>query len=88
LKEGIDASFMETIVSYARTHVQGGRQKIVSKEKEKLKEKVTKPPSSDAFVEVLLSPTLCTKVDVKMKRMVNTPPILRTLPPNGTRSPE
>jgi hypothetical protein len=53
LKEGIEPSFMEILASYARTQVEGGRQKIASKGKGKLKEKVTKPPSFDALVEVL-----------------------------------
>jgi hypothetical protein len=46
---------METFASFIGTHVEGGRQKITSKGKGKLKEKVTKPPSSDAFTEVPLS---------------------------------
>jgi hypothetical protein len=58
LKEGIEPSFMETLASYARTQVEGGRQKNASKGNGKLKEEMTKPPSSDAFVEVLLNQTL------------------------------
>jgi hypothetical protein len=50
------------LASSIGTHVEGGRQKIVSKGKGKLKEKVTKPPSSnvdqDTFVEVPLNQTI------------------------------
>jgi hypothetical protein len=35
---------MESLVSFAGTHVEGGRQKITSKGKGKLKEKVNKIP--------------------------------------------
>jgi hypothetical protein len=49
---------METLASSARTHVEGGRQKITSKGKGKLKEKVIEPPSFDAFVEVPLNQIL------------------------------
>jgi hypothetical protein len=40
---------MEILASSIGTHVEGGRQKIISKVKGKLKEKMTKPPSSDAY---------------------------------------
>jgi hypothetical protein len=45
---------METLASFTETQVEGGRQKMASKGKGKLKEKVTKHPS-DTFVEVLLN---------------------------------
>jgi hypothetical protein len=41
LRENIKPFFMETLVSFVGTHVEGGKQKIVSKGKGKLKEKVT-----------------------------------------------
>jgi hypothetical protein len=50
--------------------------KITSKKKGKLKEKVIKPPSFDAFVEVLLNQTLQIINDERRKRRVTTPPIL------------
>jgi hypothetical protein len=50
---------METLTSSIGTHVEGGKQKIISKIKGKLKEKMTEPPSSDvdqgACVEVPLN---------------------------------
>jgi len=49
LKENIEPSFMETFVSFAETQVKGGRWKIISNGKGKLKEKVTEPPSFDAY---------------------------------------
>jgi hypothetical protein len=49
---------METLISFARTQVEGASQKITSKGKGKLKEKVIEPPSSNAFVGVPLSQTL------------------------------
>jgi hypothetical protein len=49
---------METLAISARTNVEGGRQKITSKGKGKLKEKVIEPPSFDAFVEVPLNQIL------------------------------
>jgi hypothetical protein len=55
LRENIKPYFMETLASSAGTQVEGGRRKMASKGNEKLKEKVTKPPSSNAFVEVPLS---------------------------------
>jgi hypothetical protein len=59
LKENIEPSFMETFASSARTQIEGGRWKITSKEKGKLKEKMTEPPffdvDQDAFVDVPLS---------------------------------
>jgi hypothetical protein len=62
LRENIKPSFMETIASFVGTQVEVGRQKNVSKGKGKLKEKVTKPPSSnvdhDTFVEVPLNQTI------------------------------
>jgi hypothetical protein len=45
---------METFASSVETKVEGGRWKMASKGKGKLKEKVIKPPSSNAFVEVPL----------------------------------
>jgi len=58
LRESIEPSFMETLISFARTQVEGASQKITSKGKGKLKEKVIEPPSSNAFVGVPLSQTL------------------------------
>jgi hypothetical protein len=55
LRERIEPSFMETLASFVRTHVEGGRQKITSKGKGKLKEKVIASPSSNTFVEALVS---------------------------------
>jgi len=53
---------MKTLASFVGTHVEGGRQKNVSKGKGKLKEKIAKPPSSnanqDTFVEVPLNQTI------------------------------
>jgi len=46
---------METLASSIGTQVEGGRWKIASKGKGKLKEKVTEPPSFDTFVEVPLN---------------------------------
>ncbi len=46
---------METLASFVRTHVEGGRQKITSKGKGKLKEKVIASPSSNTFVEALVN---------------------------------
>jgi len=40
---------METLTSSTRTHVKGGRWKIASKGKGKLKEKMTKPLSSNVY---------------------------------------
>jgi hypothetical protein len=58
-RENIKPSFMETLASFKGTQVEGGRQKIASKGKGKLKKKVIKPPSFDvdldAFVEVPLN---------------------------------
>jgi hypothetical protein len=54
LRESIKPSFMETLASSIETQVEGGGQKMASKGKGKLKEKVTKPPF-DTFVEVLLN---------------------------------
>jgi hypothetical protein len=45
---------METLASSVETQVEGGGQKMASKGKGKLKEKVTKPPSN-TFVEVFLN---------------------------------
>jgi hypothetical protein len=50
LRESIEVYFKETLASCTKTQVEGGRQKMVSKGKGKMKEKVTKPPSSNAFV--------------------------------------
>jgi hypothetical protein len=58
LRENIEPSFMETFTNSVGTQVEGGRQKIISKGKGKLKEKVTDPPSYNAFVEVPLNQTL------------------------------
>jgi hypothetical protein len=58
MRESIEPYFMETLASSVETQVEGGRQKMVTKGKGKLKEKVTEPPSSDAFVEVPLSQIL------------------------------
>jgi hypothetical protein len=59
LKENIKPFFMETFASLIGTQVEGGKQKITSKGKGKLKEKMIEPPSSNvdqgAFVEFLLS---------------------------------
>ncbi len=55
LKENIEPVFMETFANYAETQVEGGRGKMASKGKGKLKEKMIEPPSSDAFVEVPLN---------------------------------
>ncbi len=53
---------METLASSIGTHVKGGKWKNTSKGKGKLKEKMTKPPSSnvnqDAFIEVPLNHTI------------------------------
>jgi hypothetical protein len=46
-REIIEPFFMESLASFARTHVEGGRRKIASMGKGKLKEKVNKPPSFD-----------------------------------------
>jgi hypothetical protein len=53
-RQNIEPSFMEILASSIETQVEGGGQKMASKGKGKLKEKVTKPPS-DTFVEVLLN---------------------------------
>jgi hypothetical protein len=58
MRESIKPFFMETLASSTKTQVEGGRWKMASKEKGKLKEKVTKPPSFDTFVEVPLNQTL------------------------------
>jgi hypothetical protein len=62
LRENIELYSMKTLTSFVGTHVEGGRQKNVSKGKGKLKEKMTKPPSSnanqDTFVEVPLNQTI------------------------------
>jgi hypothetical protein len=55
LRENIKPYFMETFVSSTGTQVEGGRRKMACKGKGKLKEKMTKPPSSNAFVEVPFS---------------------------------
>ncbi len=74
LKENIKSSFMEILASSKGTQVEGGRQKITSKDKQKLKKKMTEPFSfdedQDAFVEVLLSQTtsLQTIKDMRRKR--------------------
>jgi hypothetical protein len=52
LRESIKPSFLETLASSTKTQVEGGRKEMASKGKGKLKEKVTKRPSSDAFVKV------------------------------------
>jgi hypothetical protein len=78
LRESIKSSFMETLASSTRTQVKGGRRKNASKGKGKLKEKVTKPPSSnvnqDAFVVVPLNQTvgLHTIKDTKREKRVLT----------------
>ncbi len=74
---------METLISFARTQVEGASQKITSKGKGKLKEKVIKPPSSNAFVEVPLSQTLQTIDDMRRERRAITPPVLPTHPLGG-----
>jgi hypothetical protein len=53
--ENIEPYFLEILASSVRTQVEGGRQKIISKGKGKLKEKVTEPPFSNTFVEVPLN---------------------------------
>jgi len=62
LRESIEPSFVETLASFTKTQVEGGRWKITSKGKGKLKEKVTEPPSFHAnqvaFVEVPLNQIL------------------------------
>jgi hypothetical protein len=55
LRENIEPFFMETLTSFAKTQVEGGRQKMAFKGKGKLKEKVTKPPSFDTFIKVPLN---------------------------------
>jgi hypothetical protein len=55
LKESINHVFMDTLASFVETKVEGGRQKMASEGKGKLKEKLTKPPSTNAFVEVPLN---------------------------------
>jgi hypothetical protein len=74
---------METLASLARTHVKGGRQRITSKGKGKLKEKVTEPPSFDTFVEVPLNQILQATDIVRRERRTTTPPVLLTPPPSG-----
>jgi len=49
---------METLASFAKTQVEGGRQKMASKGKGKLKEKVTEPLFSNTFIKVPLNQTL------------------------------
>jgi hypothetical protein len=49
LKEKIKWSFMQTLASFVGTEVEGRRWKSASKGKGKLKEKVIKPPSSNAY---------------------------------------
>jgi hypothetical protein len=61
---------METFTSSAETQFECGRRKIVCKGKGKLKEKMTKPPSFDAFVEVLMNQILQTLNDVKKKQLI------------------
>jgi hypothetical protein len=61
---------METFTSSVGTQFQGGRRKIVCKGKGKLKEKMTKPPSFYAFVEVPLNQIMQTLNDVKKKKLV------------------
>jgi hypothetical protein len=46
---------MEILASFVETQVEGGRQKMASKGKGKLKEKVIKPPSSNTFIKVPLN---------------------------------
>jgi hypothetical protein len=55
LKENIEPTFMETLVNFVETQVDGGRWKMTSKGKGKgkLKEKVIELPPSYAFVEPL-----------------------------------
>ncbi len=55
MKESINHVFMDTLASFVETKVEGGRQKMASEGKGKLKEKLTKPPSTNAFVEVPLN---------------------------------
>jgi hypothetical protein len=63
---------METLTSSIGTHVEGGRRKIISKVKGKLKDKMIKPPSSDAnqstFVEVPLNQILGLQTTYNMVR--------------------
>jgi len=54
LRESIEPSFKETLANSIGTHVEGGKRKIISKVKGKLKEKMIKPPSSDANQAPLL----------------------------------
>jgi hypothetical protein len=82
LRKNIEPAFTNTLASFAKTHVEGGRQKMASKGKGKLKEKVIEPPSSDTFVEVPLSQILYTTDDVRRERKATTSFVLPT-PPNG-----
>jgi hypothetical protein len=58
LKDNIEPTFMETFASFAKIQVEGGRQKMASKGKGKLKEIMTELLSSDIFVEVSLNHTM------------------------------
>jgi hypothetical protein len=51
-RKSIEPAFMETLTSFVETQVEGGRWKVASKGKGKLKEKMVEPPSFDAFMEV------------------------------------
>jgi hypothetical protein len=42
---------METLATFAKTQVEGGKQKMASKGKGKLKEKMTEPLSSNTFIK-------------------------------------
>ncbi len=69
---------MVIIVSYARTHVEGGRWKNTYEGKGKLKEKKTEAPSSDvgqdAFIEVPLNQlNLHITKDMRRDRKATTP---------------
>jgi hypothetical protein len=86
LKENIKPSFIEILASFAKTQVEGGRQKMASKGKGKLKEKVIKIPSFDAFVEVILNQTLQTTNDVRRERRTIIPSIFPTPSPSGVHS--
>jgi hypothetical protein len=74
---------METLASFAKTQVVGGRQKMASKGKGKLKEKMTKPPSSDTFIKVPLNQILQTTNNVRKEKKATTLLILPTPPLGG-----
>ncbi len=74
---------METLVSFAKTQVEGGRQKMASKGKGKLKEKVTEPLFSNTFIKVPLNQTLQTTDNVRRERKATTPVVLPTPPFGG-----